>query len=83
MMYGKEITRVIVDEIYMKVEPWFYPRYNGPDPVYRCRRSEDWFEVSQWLRANNAEYCLLSWISAAGYVFVVESRQAWFALRWA
>ena len=66
----------------MTVETYRYRSYNGPDPVRRCRYTADWHEVSQWMWANDVEFCLLSSGGEVGYVFVVESRRDWFLLRW-
>jgi hypothetical protein len=57
-----------------------YPGWNN-HPVYQCSETEDWYEVSSWMHANDCEPFLLS-SGGHGYIFQVRKHHAWFVLRW-
>lgn len=63
-----------------KVEPTFYPGWNQY-PVYRCGNTDDWLEVTTWMRKNHCDHFLLS-SGSYGYVFQVRANHEWFLLRW-
>ena len=57
-----------------------YPGWNN-HPVYRCKTTDAWYEVSSWCRENEVETFLLS-SGSTGYEFQVRTFHAWFVLRW-
>ena len=63
-----------------KVESTSYPGWNN-FPVYQCKRTDDWHEVTTWMHKNKCDSFLLS-SGSTGYVFQVRSNHEWFVLRW-
>ena len=63
-----------------KVEKTSYPGWNK-FPVYQCRRTDDWHEISSWMYKNGCDPFLLS-SGGTGYIFQVRENFSWFALRW-
>ena len=63
-----------------KVEKKSYPGWDK-FPVYCCKTTNDWKEVSSWMYENNCDPFLLS-SGSTGYVFQVRENYAWFVLRW-
>jgi hypothetical protein len=57
-----------------------YPGWNNY-PVYQCSKTDDWFEVSSWLRKNDCDHNLLS-SGGHGYIFQIRKNYDWFLLRW-
>ena len=64
----------------MKVMKSSYPGFND-HPVYTCIKSDDWHEVSGWMRKNECDHFLLS-SGSYGYTFQVRKNYEWFLLRW-
>lgn len=64
-----------------QVEKTSYPGWNQY-PVYRCKTTADWHEVSTWMRKNSCDHFLLS-SGSNGYVFQVRENYFLFLLRWA
>ena len=63
-----------------KVEKTSYPGWNN-FPVYQCKKTDDWHEVSTWMHKNECEPFLLS-SGSTGYVFQVRENHFLFALKW-
>lgn len=57
-----------------------YPGWNQY-PVFVCRLTDDWYEISYWMYKNSCEPFLLS-SGSGGYVFQVRKNIEWFLLRW-
>lgn len=62
------------------VEKTSYPGWNKY-PVYKCNKTDDWYEVSTWMHQNDCDPFLLS-SGSTGYVFQVRDNHAYFVLRW-
>ena len=63
-----------------KVQKTSYPGWNQ-HPVYCCRKTDDWREISSWMYKNDTDPFLLS-SGSGGYVFQVRKNYHWFLLRW-
>lgn len=63
------------------VESASYPGWND-FPVYSCKKTDDWHEVTTWMYKNNCDHFLLSSGSSQGYIFQVRKNIEWFMLRW-
>ncbi len=62
------------------VERSSYPGWNN-HPVYHCRTTDAWHEVSSWCYQSDVETFLLS-SGPMGYIFQVRKLHPLFVLRW-
>lgn len=66
----------------MTVESFAHTAWgNDPTNTYRCRTTDAWYKVSDWMRQHGVDYFMLS-SGSNGYIFQVQSRHEWFLLRW-